>query len=183
MIEKAPDAPQGGKKRHFSVETLRRLFLWSMILKGLDGLIELIGGILLACVSRTAIVHTVYALTRGELSEDPHDFVATHLTHMASSLSGDSKNFAAYYLIGHGVLKLFLVICLLRNYRWAYPVAIVVMLGFIGYEGLRLSVHPSILLGLLTAFDVAVVIVIYLEYQQIKNGKERPKLWAKSAPT
>ncbi len=178
-----PPQGQAPKKSWLSVNALRRLFLWSLLLKGLDGVMELVGGIVLACVSRAAMINIVYAMTRGELSEDPHDFVATHLTTMASNLSGDSKNFAAYYLIGHGVLKLFLVICLLRNYRWAYPVGIFIMLGFIGYEGFRLSARPSILLGLLTAFDVAVVLIIYLEYRQVKSGQERPNLWGKMAPT
>lgn len=166
-------------KKHLSVENLRRLFLLSMFLKGFDGLVELLGGIALAIVTQKNIVDIVHWLTRSELAEDPHDFIATHLEHFAAHFSVGAKAFAAGYLIAHGVLKLFLVACLLKNYRWAYPVAIVIMFGFIAFESVRLAQHPSILLGFVTALDISIVIVIFLEWRQIKSGKEPPKLWGR----
>ena len=69
---------------------LDKVFKISLVLKGWDGALELVGGILLLVVSPTQLGSVVQFLTQHELSEDPHDVVATTLVHLAgtSSLSG-----------------------------------------------------------------------------------------------
>ena len=47
--------------------------------------------------------------------EDPKDFIATHLLAAAQNFSVETKNFYAFYLLSHGIVKLLLVIGLLRN--------------------------------------------------------------------
>ena len=49
-----------------------------VILKGLNGLLELIGGTLLLLFPPSAIQRFVVGLTHNELSRDPNDFIATH---------------------------------------------------------------------------------------------------------
>jgi uncharacterized membrane protein len=39
-------------------------------------------------------------------------------------LSANTQTFAALFLLWHGAVKVGLVIALLKNLRWAYPVAI-----------------------------------------------------------
>src|SRR5216684_667209 len=51
-------------------------------------------------------------------TEDPHDFLATHLLHAAGSLTGSSLQFGAAYLLLHGVVKIVLVSALLRDKIW-----------------------------------------------------------------
>jgi uncharacterized membrane protein len=63
-------------------------------------------GLLLVLVKPSTIVDIVRALTQHELSEDPHDFVATHVLHASSTLNGASLTFAAIYLFSHRVLKI-----------------------------------------------------------------------------
>jgi len=65
---------------------LDRVFEIGIIAKGLNGVAELIGGLLLLFVSPTRLQHLAGALTQGELSEDPHDFIATHLLHTVFDL-------------------------------------------------------------------------------------------------
>ena len=60
-------------------DLLDRTFQVSIILKGFDGVLEVVGGLLLLLVSPSSIGRLVAALTHHELSEDPHDFIATHL--------------------------------------------------------------------------------------------------------
>jgi uncharacterized membrane protein len=60
-------------------DLLDQTFEVGIILKGLDGVLEVIGGLLLLVVSPAAINRVVTSLTQHELSEDPHDFLATHL--------------------------------------------------------------------------------------------------------
>ncbi|WP_427016791.1 DUF2127 domain-containing protein [Pseudarthrobacter sp. P1] len=98
-----------------------RLFAIGTIAKGLDGVLELIGGILLLLVTPAELQHLVAVLTQHELSEDPHDFIASYLLHSAAGLTGSAVLFGAVYLLVHGLVKVVLVIALLRNKLWAYP--------------------------------------------------------------
>lgn len=74
------------------------------------------------------------ALTREELSEDPGDFIASHLLHTTNGLTGDAVLFGAAYLLAHGIVKLVLVTAVLLNELWAYPWMIVVRSLFIAYQ-------------------------------------------------
>ena len=67
---------------------LDRVFEIGIIAKGLNGAVELLGGLLLLFVSPAWIHQLAISVTRVELSEDPHDFIATHLLHTTSGLTG-----------------------------------------------------------------------------------------------
>src|ERR1700690_1078218 len=100
---------------------IHQIFEFSILLKGAHALIECIGGLALAIVSTSTIVGWINALTQDELIEDPNDFVATHLLNLANNFSLSTQQFYAFYLLSHGIIKVFLVIGLLRNKLWAYP--------------------------------------------------------------
>jgi len=143
-----------------------RAFDIGILLKGLDGLLESTGGLALLLTGRPAIRGAVAWLTHQELIEDPGDVVASHLVHLAQQLSMDTQHFAGVYLLVHGVIKIGLVAALLRGLRWSYPAAVAVLTAFIGYQGYRLMHTPSLVLGLLTALDVAVVMLIVREWRR-----------------
>ena len=63
---------------------LDRVFEVGIILKGLDGLLEIAGGILLLVIRPGYLNHLATLLTQHELAEDPRDFVATHILHSES---------------------------------------------------------------------------------------------------
>jgi uncharacterized membrane protein len=58
-------------------DLLGQTFEVGILLKGLDGLLEVLGGLLLLVVSPATIDRVVTSLTRHELSEDPRDVLAT----------------------------------------------------------------------------------------------------------
>jgi uncharacterized membrane protein len=149
-------------------DLLDRAFAVGIILKGLDGVLEVVGGLLLLVVSPAAIDQLSRALTQHELSGDPHDFLATHLLHAAGSLTSSSVRFAAVYLLSHGVVKIVLVTALLKNKIWAYPWMIAFLIAFIVYQVYRMTFAFSIGLLALTVFDVFVGWLTYREY-----GKQR----------
>ena len=151
-----------------SGDLLDRAFAVGIILKGLDGVLEVVGGVLLLIVSQTTIDQISRALTQHELSEDPHDFLATHLLHSAGSLTGSSLHFGAAYLLLHGVVKVALVAALLRDKIWAYPWMIAFLIVFIVYQLYRMTFAFSIGLLGLTVFDIVVVWLTYREF-----GKQR----------
>ena len=50
-----------------------RLFQVAVVVKGIDGVLEFIGGVLLLFVSPTALHRLVIMLTQHELAEEPDD--------------------------------------------------------------------------------------------------------------
>jgi uncharacterized membrane protein len=93
-------------------DLLDQTFEVGIILKGLDGVLEVLGGLLLLVVSPATIDRVVTSLTQHELSEDPHDFLATHLLRTAHGLTGAAVLFGAVYLLAHGLVKVVLVVAL-----------------------------------------------------------------------
>jgi uncharacterized membrane protein len=146
-------------------DLLDQTFEVGIILKGLDGVLEVVGGLLLV-VSPATIDRVVTSLTQHELSEDPHDFVATHLLKTAHGLTGSAVLFGAAYLLSHGMVKVVLVAALLNNQLWAYPWMIGFLGVFIAYQLYRLSFQPSVGLTALTIFDAAIAWLTYREYRK-----------------
>lgn len=155
-------------------DLLDRAFLVGIILKGLDGLLEVAGGLLLLLISPTTIADVARAVTQHELSEDPHDFLATHLLHATGTLTGSALAFGAVYLLSHGLVKIVLVAALLRNQLWAYPALIVFLIVFIVYQLYRLTFAPSIGLVGLTVFDAVVTWLTIREYQRQRALRRKP---------
>ncbi|WP_287934319.1 DUF2127 domain-containing protein [Arthrobacter sp.] len=144
---------------------LDRTFQVSLVLKGLDGLLELAGGVLLLLVSPAQVGSVVRFLTQHELSEDPHDLVATTLVHLAGSLTVSATLFGAVYLLLHGLVKVALVAAVLRDKLWAYPWMVAFLLVFIAYQGYELLVAFTWSMALLTAFDIFIVWLTVREYR------------------
>jgi uncharacterized membrane protein len=145
---------------------LDRVFEIGIIAKGLDGLVELVGGVLLLFVTPGGIHHLAAVITQGELSEDPHDVVARYVLHTANGLTGSAVLLGAIYLLAHGAVKVVLVIALLMNKLWAYPCMIIVLLIFIGYQLYRIALDPSAGLIALTFFDALIVALTWREYRR-----------------
>ncbi len=144
------------------------LFRMSVILKGLDALLEIAGAIALWAVSPVVIIEVVHFLTQDEIAEDPHDLLANLLRDATSRFSLSGEHFMALYLIAHGVIKGFVVAGLLKNKLWAYPVAIAVFGGFIVYQVYRFVLMGGFGLIALSVFDLIVIWLIWLEYRAMK---------------
>jgi uncharacterized membrane protein len=141
--------------------------------KGLDGVAEVVGAVLLLVVPPRAISHALVMVTQHELSEDPHDFIATHLLRMFEQFSASAQFFAAVYLLVHGVIKLFLVWALLRGKHWAYPAAIVIFTAFGVYQMYRYYLSHSFGMIALTVLDAIVIALTWFEYRRIRTLAKR----------
>jgi uncharacterized membrane protein len=150
---------------------LDRVFEVGIIGKGLNGAAELVGGLLLLLVSRQTLHSLVVRITQGELSEDPRDFIATHLLHTANGLTGNAVIFGALYLLTHGIVKVVLVVALLLNKLWAYPWMIVVLLLFISYQLYRIALDPTAGMIGLTVFDLIIVVLTWREYRHQRRNR------------
>ncbi|UJJ52760.1 MULTISPECIES: DUF2127 domain-containing protein [Rhodanobacter] len=151
-----------------------RAFQVGVVLKGVDGVLELLGSAALLLTTQTTIRRAVSLLTNEELAEDPRDYLANHVVHMAQQLSLRTQHFAAIYLFAHGAIKIVLVVGLLRGLRWSYPAALLVLTAFIGYQLYRLAYLPSLGLYVLTALDLAVVLLIWREWRHARAWHDKP---------
>lgn len=150
---------------------IHQLFEVGVWLKGAHALIECAGGILLYLVTTQTIASWVNMLTQEELIEDPNDFIASHLARMAAGFSIASKEFYAFYLLSHGLIKLLLVIGLLRGKLWSYPASLVALGAFMAYQMYRYSYTHSPGLLVLTVFDVAVMWLIWHEWRVVRRHR------------
>lgn len=151
---------------------LRGTFRAGITMKGIDGLLEAVGGVLLWFIKPSAMSATIQVLCQHELSRDPHDFIAAHLLHISERLAHSDPLFASIYLFSHGLVKVVLAIVLWLDELWAYPVAIGVFGAFSVYQIYRYTHTHAIALLALTVFDVAVVWLTWQEYRVQKSERE-----------
>ena len=151
-------------------DRLRLVFQVSLWAKAGFAASEMIGGIAAFFATRQILVDVATWVTRDEFAEDPHDLIANFLLHSAENISIGSQSFAAAYLLVHGVMKLWLIVGLLRERLWSYPVALVVFTLFIVYQLYRYAFTRSVWLLALTLVDL---IVIGLTWQEWRNLHRR----------
>jgi uncharacterized membrane protein len=147
------DAHSPRARRRHVLDTTYEL---SLALKGIDGVLETIGGVLLLVISPASLDAVVRHLFQHELSTDRNDFIARHLVHVAANLHS-TQTFGAIYLLSHGIAKLIMVGGLVKRQRWAYPFAVIFLAGFIAYQLYRMTFAPSFGLVFLTVFDAVVL--------------------------
>lgn len=150
-----------------SRNTRELFFRVGVILKGLDGFLEIAGGTALWLLSPGLIIRWIGILTQDEVARNRNDFIAHHLRLALGSLVS-GKHFLAIYLLAHGAVKIFVVVALLKNRLWAYPVAIVVFGGFVVYQVYRYTLTHAAGLILLCAFDLILIALIWMEYRARK---------------
>ena len=143
-----------------------KAFRISLYLKGLDGLLETAGGIFLLIIRPEQINHFAAWLTHDELSQEPHDFIASHILKTAHHLTGASLAFGAAYLLAHGVVKIVLVVEVIRDHLWAYIGLIGVTILFVIYQVYRMADKFSVALLLLTLFDLLIIYLTQNEYRR-----------------
>jgi uncharacterized membrane protein len=147
-------------------------FKISVILKGVDGALETIGGLILLFIRPATLTQLARTLTQHELSQDPHDFVARHLLRSTQHLTHGATLFAAVYLLSHGAAKLVLVVAVLQRRLWAYPGLIALLGAFIVYQCYQLAYRFSVGLMLLTLFDAFVVWLTWREWRARVDHRE-----------
>ncbi|MEA2715345.1 MAG: hypothetical protein QOG91_373 [Candidatus Parcubacteria bacterium] len=157
------------ERQHFLPEkSIHRAIVTSLNLTRLTSLLEVIGGILFFFTG--TLTRILGFLINGELIEDPTDFVANRIQHLLPYFSLHAQAFAAFYLLSHGVIKIFLIINLLRNKLWAYPATITVLFIFIAYQIYRIAHTFSTFLVLLTLFDALIIVLTWHEYDLVKKS-------------
>lgn len=151
---------------------LRLYFDISIIGKGIVSAAEIVAGVVAFFIPVSTIADLVGGWARGELGEDPGDFIATQLDHLAHQLAFTSSTFIALYLLSRGLVKFVLIIAMLRNQLWAYPWSLAVIGAFVLYQIYQIVTAYSVAIVLLTLFDFVVMYFIWREYQVLKSHQQ-----------
>ena len=152
-------------------------FELGLLIKATDGLLEIVGGILLMYLNAARMNSLALLLTRRELLEDPKDLVANALIRFSHGFSVSTQYFGVFYLISHGAVKCILILLLWQKKLWAYPLTIFSLIVFAAYQIYRYSFSRSASLLALTVFDGIMIILTLIEYRRMKAkaGKRREK--------
>lgn len=142
-----------------------RVFEIGIVLKGIDGVIETILGLLLLFTNVTDIVQ---AFVANELIEDPNGFFVRHAQSLVN-VTPHAQFIGALYLLSHGIAKVFLSAGILRGKLWAYPAGATFFSIFAVYELIRAAGTHSLLLLAAFCFDTVVIGLIIHEYQRMSR--------------
>ena len=148
---------------------IRKIFVVSLVIKAFDGVLQVIGGLLL--LMPKAIAGLLSWLIAEELIEDPTDFIANQIGHTIPYLSSNAVLFGALYLLSHGAIKIVLVAGLLKRKLWMYPTSMIVFGLFIVYQLYRYSHTHSIFLIILTIFDLFLMALTWHEYRFMRKNR------------
>jgi len=150
---------------------LDRTFHAGITLKGLGGVTEVIGGVLLWFVKPAAMSQTVQFIFLEELARNPDGYFTSHVLRESTKFASLDPRFASLYLFSHGITKVILVVCLWLNKLWAYPLTILVFAGFCVYQVHRYTHTHSISLLVLTIFDLILIYLTWQEYLAEKRSR------------
>lgn len=120
-------------------------------------------------VSRATLLKAAAFVSGAGSSGTPHGAIAAYVLHTTATLSSGTQHFASAYLLVHGAIKVGLVTGLLRGWRAAYPAALLLLTAFIGYQCWRLFRFHSLALGVFTAIDIAIVLLIAHEWRSLSR--------------
>ena len=150
---------------------VERLFRAALLVKGLDGAAELVAAVVLALVPAATIHRLVADVLVRDLPGSAHGALARHVETVTDAFATGDRTFAVAYLGLHGLVKLGLVVALARRVLPAYPVAAVVLTGFVGYELWRAALTGSLLLPVLAVLDAAIVVAVVREYRLLRRER------------
>lgn len=159
------------KKNTPTEKEIYRLFEIGVLLKGIEGILELIGGVSFFFSSADYLNRIVSALTQNELSAEPNDYLTNLAVNWFHHLTAGAIHFVAFFLIINGIINVTLVYGITRKKMWAYQGAIAVLILFVIFQAYRLFYAQSWFLVLATAYDAALAGLISHEYKRISKKK------------
>ena len=143
--------------------TAETIFKVGLIIKGVDSLFEVLGGLLLTMPTKLARVLLV--LAHHELYRH-HDVLAGKLDRLADEVTVQVHLGSALYLLVHGLAKVILIAAVFKGKQWGYLGLIGVLSIFSAIEMVRVVTAQEYVTGVLGLFDIAVVVLMVKEYRQ-----------------
>jgi len=150
--------------------TTDRVYFVAVAVKGADGALELVLGLVLSFVPSLAHTALEAAAARGRSGDAPlGQFISNYLEGLDGTLTHWGIGLVIAYLIAHGAIKVLLVICLMLRLHKVYPAAIGVLIAFLALEIYLFIVDPGVTLGIFIALDIVIIWLVIREYRQLKD--------------
>ena len=154
--------------------TFDRVFEGGLFIKGLSGISEAIGGLLLFVFTPEDIHRFTNFITHQELLESPNSKISHLILHSTQNFTNGSRIFLIVYLWLHASIKLIAVIGILKNILWAYPFSLITLGALMLYQAYSIFfVKASIGMIGLTIFDIFILWMITVEYKKVKSKLEQ----------
>lgn len=164
------DTPQEQRTDH----TIYELFKWSILLKGLISLGEVLTGTVLLLIPEHYIVSLVQSVGVW-LSGYADNPITLKIVAELAAFSAGSALFVALYLLSRGLIKCALIWALLKNILWAYPASLLVLGALLMYQAYEIALKGSIFVIAISLFDIIVMYFIWREWSIVKrHGGSRP---------
>ena len=147
---------------------MNKLFLFTIILKGIDGCIDLFAGLFLFFFPSSIPDTFIPYLINREITEPPHQ-INQFLITFSQNTPPEVWSFLAFYLTLHGLIKIGLVFAFTRKDYATYKVAEGVLMLFIGYQLYRFLYTHSIILLILIGIDILILFLAQRESKKLRK--------------
>lgn len=143
-----------------------RAYLAAIFVKGFDGALETVAGLVIAFAGSWQLYILAINLTAPELDLHPGNAAMHWIREGAEKLFiHSSGGFVVFYLLVHGLLKLTICVELLRGKRWIFPVATVIFSGFVLYMVYHLTQRWSAWVLGFALFDLLTLALVANEWR------------------
>lgn len=159
-------------KRSMDVRMVHFMFRLSLVVKGLFAFGETLAGFLLIYFTPSRVLELVHYILSTEIGREYIHFWKEYLLDFGHSYTVGTQLFAIFYLISHGAVKFVIIVLLWQERLWAYPLSVASLLGFIVYQLYRYQMTHSIMLILLTIFDIILIILTFIEFYNLLKGRQ-----------
>lgn len=155
------------ERRHIVIgksSLLHRAYLVAILIKGIDGALEGLAGMIIVIAGRQRLDEWVLRLTAPELAGRHPALHA--IQRGAERLAEGPHAFLIFYLLVHGLVKVGIVIALFKGGgRWVFPVASLILAGFVMYMSWRLTIRWSDWLLGFAIFDLVTLALVLIEWR------------------
>ncbi len=161
LEELAGIEPESPETEHAVYE----LFKWSVILKGLISLAEVLAALVLILVPERYVIALTQAAAEWISAHAGTAPLAGHIVEELAAFGGGAVLFVAFFLFSRGLIKCVLIWALLRNILWAYPASLGVMGALVLYQLYETFLTGSVFIIGITLFDLVVIYFIWREWR------------------
>lgn len=168
----APRHPRGMQTRRtdepaISGTGVDKFFFLAIVAKALFGLAEVVAGLVLLAVGAARLDRLAVWLE----TTAPSGLTSVAAQHLLTFISHTGTVADALLLIGHGAIKLFLIIGILRNKLWAYLWMIVAMVIFVVTEVAQGALTGQAGMYAIAVLDVIVLVLTVIEWHRHRRGR------------
>lgn len=157
------------RKRSKASEILQFLFFLSLIIKGIDGVVEVISGATLLFLGKTDVLNLLFDISQYDFLDISEDKAMRFVDHVSSVFTDYMKLFITIVLLGSGLVKVVLAVNLILKKMWAFPVALALLAAIIVYEGVQAILSWSLFVGCMTLLDIVVLFIIWRQYYYLNR--------------